>query len=277
MVVPNIQTIDLATYLNANSSMADVKFIFRSPVSKEVKEILAHKLVLSCGSEVFQTQFYGSIQDQEEILVEDSSYEAFKLFLDILYNQKVEFKSLTFQLLAEMFYLAEKYRIDTLKKVVTDTVLAKRIDTENLLIAAKVAEDNALMEDFSTTLYESCSNYVSQNPFQVLKMFANQDNQDEEANTSLSRVTARVFQRKEMESCPNCKHSPCLDGVFLTIDDFVLDAKIMPEGFENEDPPRLRRVLKMDKDKGMVHYSISGQMEIISKLLVAQKYKFRCR
>ena len=57
----------------------------------------------------------------------------------------------------------------------------------------------------------------------------------------------------------------------------MVDAKIIPEGFEEEVPPRVRRVLKMDHVKGMVvHYSVSGQTETISKLLVAQKYKFRC-
>ena len=142
MEVPNIQTIDLTDFLKTNSGMADVKFIFSSSVSKEEQELLAHKLILSCGSPVFQTQFYGSIQDQNNIPVEDSSFEAFKIFLDILYNKKIDLKTLTFQLLGEVFYLAEKYHIDALKKVVTNNVMAKRIDADNLLIAAKVAEDN---------------------------------------------------------------------------------------------------------------------------------------
>ena len=279
MEVPNIQTIDLSSFLQANSAMVDVKFIFSSPDSNEVQELPAHKLVLSCASQVFRTQFYGSIPgDQDAIPVTDSSFEAFKIFIDILYNKKVDLKTLTFQLLGEVFYLAEKYHIDTLKKLVTNSVMAKRIDADNLLTAAKVAEENYHMEEFANALYETCSNFVSENPFQVLKMFANLESQEDgESSTSLTRVTARVLSMRHVDRCKNCGHSPCLDGVLLTKDNYVLDARILPEGFENEDPSRIRRILKLDEEKGLVCYSISGQSETISKLLLAQKYKFKCK
>ena len=69
MNIPNIQNIDLATFLEQNPEMSDVKFIFRTSDSKEEKELAAHKLILSCGSPVFITQFFGSIKDQDFINV----------------------------------------------------------------------------------------------------------------------------------------------------------------------------------------------------------------
>ena len=274
MEVPNIQTIDLASYLRANPIMADVKFLFGLPDSNEVREILAHKLILSCASEVFQTQFYSDLKDEYDVFIEDSSYEAFKIFLEVLYNVKVDLKALSFQLLGEMYYLTEKYRVDVLKKEVNDTLFMKNIDVNNLLMAVKVAIDNIRLEEFSSTLYNLCTSYVSRNPFQVLKLIS--ENEEKESISCLRKVIARMFETREVENCINCKTSPCLSGEYLSVENFVLDAKIIPEGFEDEDPPRLRRIIKMDQAQGMVHYSVSGSAGSLSKLLVAQKYKFAC-
>jgi len=274
MEVPNIQTINLDTYLRTYPVMSDVKFIFKVPESNEVKEILSHKLILACASEVFHTQFYSDDKEEYVIIIEDSSYEAFKIFLEVLYNVKVDLKALSFQLLAEMFYLSEKYRVDVLKKEVNGTLHMKTIDAENLLIAVKVAIDNSRLEEFSNTLYNLCTSFVSQNPFTVLKLFA--EREEEENISCLRKVVARMFETREVENCMNCKTSPCLRGEYLTMENSVLDAKIIPEGFEDEDPPRLRRIIKMDQAQGMVHYSVSGNTGSISKLLVAQKYKFLC-
>ena len=277
MAVPNIQTIDLVTYLRAHPVMADVKFKFKDPDTNEGHEILAHKLILSCASEVFKAQFYGDDLDEIEIIIEDSSLEAFKIFLEILYNVKVDLKELSFQFLAEIFYLSEKYRVDMLKKEVLDTLSTKTVDADNLMIAAKVVEDNSRLETFSNTIFDLCTEFVSKNPFTVLKLFANTTIDDEgESISCLRKLTARMFETREMENCMNCKHSPCLRGEYLSMENFVLDAKIIPEGFEDEDPPRVRRILKMDLGQGVVHYSVGGNTESISKLLVAQKYKFMC-
>ena len=84
-------------------------------------------------------------------------------------------------------------------------------------------------------------------------MFANLESQEDgEASTSLTRVTVRVLSMRHVDRCKNCGHSPCLDGVLLTKDNYVLDARILPEGFENEDPSRIRRILKLDEEKGLV-------------------------
>ena len=274
MEVPNIQTINLDTYLRANPVMADVKFIFKDPESNEAREILAHKLILACASEVFQTQFYSDLNDEYVVIIEDSSYEAFKIFLEVLYNVKVDLKALSFQLLAKLSYLSEKYRVDVLKKEVNDILHMKTIDAHNLLIAVKVAIDNLRLEEFSNTLYTLCTSFVSKNPFTVMKLFA--ESEEEDCISCLRKVIARMFETREVENCVNCKTSPCLSGEYLTMENFVLDAKIIPEGFEDEDPPRLRRIIKMDQAQGMVHYSVSGNTGSISKLLVAQKYKFSC-
>ena len=79
-------------------------------------ELHAHKLVLAVGCEVFMAQFYGlHPEDGDTIPVEDSSYDAFKILLELLYNKKVSFENLGFSLLAELYTLADKLLLDKIK------------------------------------------------------------------------------------------------------------------------------------------------------------------
>ena len=126
MYIPNIQIIDLAAFLEQNPEMAYVKFSFTTSDSKEEKELAACKLILSCGSPVFRTQFFGSIKNQDFINVKDASFDAFKTFLDIFYNTNVIWDELSFDLLGEVFYLAEKYHMDPLKNIKNKTCADKK-------------------------------------------------------------------------------------------------------------------------------------------------------
>ena len=122
MAVSNIQTIDLIEFFNNNPEVSDVKFKFKNHDYNKEEVLVANRVVLSCGSDVFRTQFFGSVQDQDFINITDASFEAFKYFLDILYNKQVIWEDLSFKLLAEMFYLAEKYNLGA---------FTTRIDKEN--------------------------------------------------------------------------------------------------------------------------------------------------
>ena len=104
MAVPNIQTIDIANIReNSSRPTTDVKFIFVDKDSGEKLELNAHKLILAYGSEVFMTQFFGSFKEERDTIpVEDASYNAFKIFLDVLYNKKTPMNQASFKLLGEL-------------------------------------------------------------------------------------------------------------------------------------------------------------------------------
>ena len=55
-----------------------------------------------------QAQFFGVLK-QAEITVEDFSRESFKLFLDILYVQKLDWNSIKFSSFSDLVRLADKY------------------------------------------------------------------------------------------------------------------------------------------------------------------------
>ena len=57
-----------------------------------------------------QAQFFGGLK-QTEILVEDFSRASFKLFLDILYVQKLDWPSIKFSSFSDLFRLADKYLV----------------------------------------------------------------------------------------------------------------------------------------------------------------------
>eukprot|EP00092_Neocalanus_flemingeri_P026071 GFUD01028256.1.p1 GENE.GFUD01028256.1~~GFUD01028256.1.p1 ORF type:complete len:279 (-),score=49.78 GFUD01028256.1:40-876(-) len=229
MAVPNIQTVDLVATIRdiSPNPTSDVSFIFVDQSTGEKSELLAHKLVLACGSSVFMTQFYGSAKEKKDsIPVEDSSMTTFKVFLDILYNKKVLLNSMDYQLLGELFYLADKHLLDPLKDAIVQEVSTRKMVTEEVLEGAKVAETHAHLPKFSEALFEMCSSFLKDNPESALEICDNEE-VSEENSCTLHRLMARANRTNRKSKappapvCSNCKHDPCLHGEELTVDNFV--------------------------------------------------------
>eukprot|EP00092_Neocalanus_flemingeri_P021797 GFUD01023646.1.p1 GENE.GFUD01023646.1~~GFUD01023646.1.p1 ORF type:complete len:271 (-),score=52.01 GFUD01023646.1:56-868(-) len=232
MVDPNFQTTGLVASLRDVSPRptCDISFTFSDKTTGEKSELFAHKLILACGSPVFMAQFYGDIKEEKDsIPVEDSSIEAFKVFLDVLYNKKVPLKDMDFQFLGEFFYLADKYHLDLLKNSIVREVSSRKIVVEEVLEAAKVAEIYAPLEEFSNSLHQICSSFVRDNLERVLEVF-----EDEEVGEDSSRILHRLMARASrskpkpppVPTCKNCKHEPCLNGQTLIKKNFVASASI---------------------------------------------------
>ena len=100
------------------------------------------------------------------------------------------------------------------------------------------------MEEFAQDLDEICSTFVLENPFGTLKLFSNINSEDgNEHPFILNKAMARVISKKNLPNdCRNCKHDPCLDGEYITRENFVVNAVILPNSIPNgEDPPIVRR------------------------------------
>jgi len=227
MPIPNVQTVDLAQFRESSPITADVKFTFEDKNSGEKSELLAHKFVLAVGCDVFMAQFYGPHwENRDTILVQDSSYDAFKILVDLLYNKKVSFENLSFSLLIELFYLADKFILDKMKDVIIHEVSSRKLVSGKLLEAATVAQDKVYLESFSEALFKACVKFVKENMRSVFEIFDSLVPGEANADT-LHRLMAKANRiHDEPPVCENCKGSPCLHGQDVTIDNFVIKAKI---------------------------------------------------
>ena len=66
----------------------DVRFWFKEEESGLVKEVRAHKQILSFASDVFNREFFGSIKTEDEIEVKDVTQEVFQAMMEAIYNKK---------------------------------------------------------------------------------------------------------------------------------------------------------------------------------------------
>ena len=242
MAVPNFQTIDMAHIReHSPTPTSDVKFTFVNQNSGEKLELYAHKFALAFGSEVFMTQFFGLLKEERDTIpVEDSSYDAFKILLDVLYNKKMSLDKTSFKLLAEVFYLTDKYLLAEMQEMVIQEVSSRKIVAGKLLEAAKVAEDNAHMEKFSMSLLKICATFVKEDIQSVLDIFNN-----EEAGGANSLILHRLMAKSsrivyEPSVCKNCKQSPCLNGNVVTKDNFVIQAVVSNDPL----PPKTKETCK---------------------------------
>jgi len=229
MAIPNFQTIDIAKIREtAPQQTSDIKFEFVDKNSGEKRELLAHKFVLAFGSEVFMAQFFGSLKEEREtILVEDASFDAFKMFLDLLYNKKVSTDKAGFKLLAELFYLSDKYIMIEMQELVIQEVSSRKIVPGTLLEAAKFAEESVHMEKFSMSILKICASFIKEDIVSVLEIF-NSEEVGGANSLLLHRLMAKSSQIVVKSVCKNCKQmqSTCLRGKKVTEANFVTDAKV---------------------------------------------------
>eukprot|EP00092_Neocalanus_flemingeri_P016301 GFUD01017646.1.p1 GENE.GFUD01017646.1~~GFUD01017646.1.p1 ORF type:complete len:277 (+),score=55.23 GFUD01017646.1:58-888(+) len=232
----NIQTIDLAMVReNSPNPTCDVKFTFLDQKTGLKSELPAHKLILAFGSEVFMRQFFGSIPEEENAIpIEDSTVEVFRIFLDILYNKKISLKAFDFKLLADLYYLAEKHHHKFLKDLIVNEVWFREIDSGNLLEVAKMAENNAHLEEFSSSLLNICYVFMRKTDLASISDIFDNEDVGEENSCLLHRLMAGAERTRPNpeDICQNCRHEQCQDGKELTKGNFVTGAYITRGGLD---------------------------------------------
>lgn len=222
MAIPNIQTINIANN-RENSDLTDVKFSFADQNSGEKKELNAHKLILAFGSEVFKTQFFGSFKEERDTIpVEDASLEAFMVFLDLLYNKKLSIEKASFKLLAELYYLADKYIVVELQELITQELASRKVTSGKLIEAALVAGEYAHLEKFCEPIIKISSACVKENIQGVLEIFGSEE-AGSESSLALHRLLGKC-SKLTSELCKKCKQSPCLREKVVSKENAVKNA-----------------------------------------------------
>ena len=138
----------------------DVRFWFKDEVSGGTKEVKAHTVILAAASDVFNREFYGSLNADHDIEIKDSCQEVFLKMIEYIYNKKSDFKKDSLSFLASLYYLADKYNIKDLRDEIVAVIPDHKITMKNVLKVATLGEDNILHEPLSEALYEAAVCFV---------------------------------------------------------------------------------------------------------------------
>jgi len=211
--------------LRKNNETEDVHFSFGG----DVAEVGAHKLVLASKSDVFKAQFYGAMKETKDpIDIHDSSTQAFIVFLDILYGNEVDIGALKFAQIAEIYFLAKKYLVEGLEKMIVEEVKSIPVTRNNIVEILEVVEKSPHLLNLTDTLLEISEGFMAKLDFPALSSLLC-DNVKDVHLFMMVMNRARDHPsspREEAQGCPNCKQTPCLNGRLLTDDNFVSDAEI---------------------------------------------------
>lgn len=144
-------------YLDAKT--ADIHFKFEKD-DGEIVEVHAHKLVLTTGSNVFRTMFYGSIPEGDEVKIKDVTIAAFQEFLAFFYMEDV---TLTLENIEEVIYSIKKYGIERCLKHCVE-FLIKKLENDNVCFGYRLA----IVFDLDDLKY-FCERKISANVEDVIK------------------------------------------------------------------------------------------------------------
>jgi len=253
----------------------DVTFILNQPGSTSSSEVHANKAVLASVSEVFETQFFGSMPSDNIILVEDSNFDAFNMFIDILYNTKQDMKHFSLQLLGDLFYLAEKYQVKTLKIAIETTVKSIELEAHEVLDALKIAETYSHLKDFAEIVEGICIEFaVCDNLGEVfLKSKVNED-----ISCNLHKLIVKAYKKENEKCCINCCQHPCINDSVLSRENFEPNAHITLS--DNPDD-RIRKTISFSRRTGLVKYCLFNKGDMRERKTMKEDsweaLKYKCK
>ena len=230
-----LQPLDLPSLREA-SDLADVTFTFIDSGTRGITELKANKTFLACASDVFRTQFFGSISSEKVIHVEDSNGDAFDTFLDILYHVDIDLKQKNLKFLGEIFYLAEKYQVNDLKTVIVEVVENMNIGMKDVVEIMMIAEGTSQLEQFSESLILLCVKLVLSSSTETLAEMFDMFEVEESTSYLLHKLMSKVNKLKDkvsvVEPCKNCHQNPCINGEVITHTNFVEKACAFKKGYD---------------------------------------------
>lgn len=142
--------------LHLSEKGADVHFIFGATDER----IPAHKVILATSSPVFDTAFFGSMPEKNEVNVEDACADAYKEFLQFFYLKKIK---LSHEHLQSVFYLCHKYQLDKCLTVCSE-FLKKYLTIDQMCMGYQLA-----IHHEQNDLKEYCKREICLNAERILK------------------------------------------------------------------------------------------------------------
>lgn len=142
-----------------NEKTADIHFKFGND-DIIFERVPAHKCLLSFSSPVFDTMFYGSLPEKQEIRIVDTSAVAFKEFLQLFYLDHIR---LTSEYIIEVMNLCQKYEVAEGIKI-CESSLKNELNNNNMCWGYKIA---LFLEN--KNLIEFCEQKIKTNASEILK------------------------------------------------------------------------------------------------------------
>jgi len=216
----------------ASNIPTDVKFLFKEEDEDgrtTVKEINAHKFILSLVSNVFRTGFYGALADDGTIDIKDVQKEPFEAMIDFIYNRRVNLSTYDLGILCALYCLGDKYNISVLMEESLREIRCKEILTKDIVNVGLLAEQYHLREQLVDTLYESAAVSLSKKfdgEFTKVIEFFNEIRVEAPASPSAMTLMNIMGKVKKPPVCNNCKAYPCKSGTKVTKENFVPNADV---------------------------------------------------
>jgi len=198
-------------------------------ISEKRSELVgAHKFVLAMLSDVFKTMFFGPMRDQnDEIEIIGTTFEAFKEFLKILYSlhtSSCETSVVEVKPLFEILDLCKRYMVQPAVTLIEEKILSADLETitlESVIAAVRVANKYKELVGFETIsekLLQYCSASLNKGLTTVhqVRYFLGQVNA-----RFPEEIVSLVVGLLALTDCSNCKAPKCLDGCQVTRDNIA--------------------------------------------------------
>ena len=165
----SIAETDWQSRLSPDSDLPpDVSFLVQGENGEDQEtRIGAHKLLLAGVSPVFQGMFYGPMKETGEVVVKETTPDAFKTMINYIYHPiGGEAFNLNHtrcpQELFELLTLATKYQISNLATLTSDALRSLSITRESMIFTATVARKyhDTAFKDLSTEMMMKCARFL---------------------------------------------------------------------------------------------------------------------
>ena len=211
----------------------DVTFLIINQKEEKLGEVHAHKFIFAQNSSFFSSffriKFYGAgdFADKTDKEVEiTGSVKAFQLIKNYFYNQPTNIDELSVDKIFEVVALAHFYDIAKLEEALEKRL--QKIVIENVMEAAKKAEEFARFERASQALLKNCARTLQAALDDNAKEFFEFSSQV--AGTGDEVIYCRLLAMiKDLPPlpCSNCQKFVCLSGAEVTdISQFRLGTRI---------------------------------------------------
>eukprot|EP00092_Neocalanus_flemingeri_P027025 GFUD01029306.1.p1 GENE.GFUD01029306.1~~GFUD01029306.1.p1 ORF type:complete len:273 (-),score=65.78 GFUD01029306.1:19-837(-) len=265
---------NISKYMDPNYSgpPTDVTFLFKE-AGVSTKEVKAHKKILAFASDVFNREFYGGMESEDEITIKDASQEVFQVMVDFIHNKQPDWKDCDLSFLASLYYLADKYNIEELRDKIIASIPEQEVTKDNVLGVAILAEDNILLQPLSETLYDVAARFMKKDfdgkLENALDIFT-------EVNEKHALVIFKVMERvKKLKSptCEHCKQFSCLNGQGVTHQNFVAGATV--RYIHGKGYPGINKLIKIVNELSFTGRKEDGT-EITGLTLDPAYYEYKC-
>ena len=202
----------------------DITFVIEDCGSK----VKAHKFIMAMGSPMCMKQFYGGLrEEEEEILIKDTTRDAFVTMVDLFYGKVVDWAIKSIEELFVIADMAEKYQVDALKEKVDEAAQKYPLQEATVVGVAAVAEKYFLFENLANTILMRCTEFLS-------SMLTSRDDfcgfTDKYAGTELAAVALKLQAgmkdvKPSVKSC--CVLETCRRGKpMLEREDFIVGERV---------------------------------------------------